>query len=285
MMMKAHICVVAAAAFIAGCGGGGASLTAVGGNQPAPDMPAKFGGALQMLTSPKQCFTQVFVLDPKTGLTTGVKDVAGYDELLFDEVGNGYRICGDQVWLAKVKGTINAPNAGIGTATVSIYNIGRGSLVNAATLSGVVFDAGANVTQIDLYDAAVSPETRMQSAYTNYSYSNDVTGSYATLAGSYVSNRPNTSLVVAADGTLSGNSSAGTITGKITKFNADTHVHSVSITFNANTGAPTTASGVLGPYSDAQYAWSITPGGKGSSSIMLAVIGPSVSYADVLSHK
>jgi hypothetical protein len=152
-------------------------------------------------------------------------------------------------------------------------------------LNGVLFDKGANVTQIDLYDSAISPETRMQSAYTNYSYSNDVTGSYATLAGSYVSNRPNTSLVVAADGTLSGNSSAGTFTGKITKFNPDTHVHSVSMTFNAGTASPLTAIGVLGPYSDAQYAWSITPGGKGSSSIMIAVLGRGVSYADVLSHK
>ena len=131
-----------------------------------------------MLTSPKQCFTQTFTFDPKTGLATGVKDVPGYDELLFDTTGNGYRICGDQVWLAKVSGTINAPNAGVGTATVSIYNIGRGSLVSAATLNGVLFDAGANVTQIDLYDATVSPETRMQSSYLNYAYTNDVTGSY-----------------------------------------------------------------------------------------------------------
>jgi len=193
MMMKARISVVAAAAaFLAGCGGGGASLTAAGGNQPAPDMPAKFGGALQMLTSPKQCFTQTFTFDPKTGLATGVKDVAGYDGLLFDDTGNGYRICGDQVWFGKFSGMITAPNAGSGTATVSIYNIGRGTLINATTLSGVLFDKGANVTQIDLYDSAVSPETRMQSSYLNYAYTNDVTGSYATLAGSYVSNRQNT---------------------------------------------------------------------------------------------
>jgi len=285
MTMKARISVVAAAAFLAGCGGGGASLTAAGGNQPAPDMPAKFGGALQMLTSPKQCFTQTFTFDPKTGLATGVKDVAGYDGLLFDDTGNGYRICGDQVWFGNFSGMITAPNAGSGTATVSIYNIGRGTLINATTLSGVLFDKGANVTQIDLYDSAVSPETRMQSSYLNYAYTNDVTGSYATLAGSYVSNRQKTTLVIAADGTLTGTSSAGAITGKITKFNADTHVHSVSITFNAGTSAPTTATGVIGPYSDAQYAWSITPGGKGSSSILFAALGTGVSYADVLSHK
>lgn len=243
MMMKARISAVAAAiAIIAGCGGGGGSLTAVGGNQQEPDMPAKFGGALQMLTSPKQCFTQTFTFDPKTGLATGVKDVAGYDGLLFDDASNAYRICGDQVWLAKLSGMITAPNAGSGKATVRIYNIGRGSLISAATLNGVLFNAGANVTQIDLYDSAISPETRMQSSYLNYAYTNDITGSYTTLAGSYVSNRQNTSLVIATDGTLTGNSSAGTITGKITKFNSDTHVHTVSITFNAGTSAPTTAS-------------------------------------------
>jgi hypothetical protein len=285
MMGKARISSVAAAIVIlAGCGGGG-SLTTLGGNQPAPDMPAKFGGALQMLTSLKQCFTQAFVLDPTTGLATGVKDVAGYDGLLFDDASNAYRICGDQLWLAKVSGTMTATNAGSGTAVVTIYNIGRGAPVNAATLNGVLFNAGGNVTHIDLYDSANSPDTRMQSSTLNYAYTNDVTGSYATLAGSYVSTRANTQLVIAADGTLTGMSSAGTITGKITKFNSNTHVHAVSITFNAGTASPTTATGVIGPYSDAQFAWSITPGGKGSSSIMLAVLGPGVSYADVLSHK
>src|SRR5471030_3354529 len=123
-MGKARISVVAVTIVtIAGCGGG--SVTAVNGNQQAPDLPAKFGGALQMLTSPKQCFTQAFTFDPKTGLATGVKDVAGYDGLLFDDTGNGYRICGDQVWFGKFSGMITAPNAGSGTATVSIYNIGR----------------------------------------------------------------------------------------------------------------------------------------------------------------
>lgn len=180
---------------------------------------------------------------------------------------------------------MTATNACSGTALVSIYSIGMASLINAATLNGVLFNAGGNVTHIDLYDWANSPETRMQSSTLNYAYTDDVTGTYATLAGGYVSNRPNTSLVIAADGTLTGTSSAGTITGRITKFNADTHVHSVSITFNVGPAAPTTATGVLGPYSDSQYAWSITPSGKGSSSIMLAVIGTGVSYADVLSHK
>lgn len=70
MMRNARIIAVAATILlVAGCGGGGSS-TAFVGNQPAPDMPAKFGGALQMLTSLKQCFTQAFMLDPETGLAT-----------------------------------------------------------------------------------------------------------------------------------------------------------------------------------------------------------------------
>lgn len=282
-MVRGSTGIAVAAILLVGCGGGG-SPTAPGG-QPSPDSPAKFAGALQMLTSAKQCFTQVFVSDPKTGLTTGVKDVPGYDGLLFDDSSNAYRICGDQVWVAKLSGTMTAPSAGSGSAAVSMYTIGRGVLTNAVALTGTLLSDGAKVTQIDLYDSAVSPNTRMQSAYTNYAYANDITGSYSTLAGSYVSNRQNTSLVIAADGTVTGTSSAGTITGKITKFNADTHVHNVSITFNAGTTSPTTAKGVLGPYSDAQFSESITPGGKGSSSIMLAVLGTGVSYADVLSHK
>lgn len=279
--LKAWCAGLAISALTAGCGGGAGT-----GGTNQPDTAVRFAGALQIYDTARECMTLTTRANYYTGLPETVPQ-AGYNALLFDDNATGYRICGDWLWVGKFTGALTATNVGSGSTTMTVYVIGDfGAIRSTGLISGVVFTSGNGntVSSLDFYDAQISDNTRLQTSSTNFSYANDITGSYATLAGSYVSNRTGTGLTIAGDGSFSGTSTLGPFTGKILKLNADTHVHKVSLTYTAGKNVNVTMTGVLGPYG-VDRSDATPPEGGTRGAVMLAVTGNGLGYADVLSHR
>lgn len=191
-----------------------------------------------------------------------------YNALLFGDNNTAYRLCNSQLWIGQFSGTINKGGAaGSGSGKLTIYESGKGPIGTTEDLSGTILTANGYVRTIDFRDARGS--STFQTAFVNTSFNDSITGAYATLAGSYRSDDVSTALSIQNDGTITGTSTLGAISGQITRFNSDTQVHNISLTFTPASGAPMTLTGVLGPY---------------NASVMLAVAGSGIAFGKVFFH-
>lgn len=247
------------------------NLTACGGSasDSLSSSPAKYASAFKI--HEYDCPSPSGPTNPLTGQPLNPDVIIPrYNGLLFDDNNTAYRLCNTQLWVGQFSGTINSGGAaGSGGGKLTIYESGKGPIGTTENLSGTILTADGYVSMIDFRDSAGSSKSTFQTDLINTALNNSITKTYATLAGSYKSDDVNTTLSIQNDGTITGTSSLGVISGQITRFNGSTQVHNVAVTFTPAGGAPMTLTGVLGPY---------------NASVMLAVAGSGIAYAKVFFH-
>lgn len=226
------------------------------------------------------------------------------DATLLDGNANVYRVCGTQLLVGQVTGTLNVGGAaGPGSAKITIFETGAiipsytFPLANGEVLTVPESFGKPSVSTVDTAGTLMTSANKIvnwfqladaqKNVVFNAMYAHSVgskTNSYSTLAGNYTSYLQDknvldstTSLSISPSGVISGVTKLGSMTGQITNFDAVSGVHNVSVTFSPTSGAPTTLTGVIGPYKAAlasEYGY-----------LLLTVSGGATAYIKVFAHQ
>ena len=281
-MKKSFINAMAAALvslLAVGCGGG---LTS---SSEDTSKPAVFQGAYRTVDTLTTCMMDYVQIQP--GGSPSIVQAQGYNELAFGSDNTGYRICAHEIWVGKFTGVFDN-GIGTGTTNMTVFQNGGGPIRQAGLTTGAIFnDSSGHVMNFTLKNALDSESNLVSTDQSvNRAYFNSIAGSYETLTGSYYALSQQNQVSIKPDGSLFGTSLLGLFSGNITAFHADTQVHDISLTVNAQGAAPRTLKGVIAPYGAfGGRVPSELPGSDWEGGIMLIVTDNNVAWGDVFSKR
>lgn len=250
MLNKKPLFICALALSLAGCGGG------AGGDSGDSNGGGKSFASAFTTSTAADCHMKLFA-------PNGMPIES--DILLFGDGNVGYRTCNDELYVGTFAITSSTSSAGEGTTQFTIYKNGAGVRGKTEVLTGAVLFNGSYASMIDLRtpSGAIGVQGRTAGALTN-----SIAGSYSTLAGDY--DGLNATMTIGADGKITGTTEYGALSGTITKFRSDTHVHNVSFTITSSGGMTSSFTGVLGPQ---------------QATVVLSGISQNAGYTKVFWHK
>lgn len=275
--------VVIMLAQLTACGGG----TAVNGNpgSAATTLSARFSG-VYVNDGTQACGTTSFVDRSVGSAPFEVRLPSMPDSLAVDANNMAYRVCGNQLWIGPMTGTLTqvpapsgTPLSGMGSLSWTGYASGSGT-IGAITGHGTLL-ASADGNMVTGMSFSGSAPNASVLRFSQASAAGRVTLSYTSLAGVFreenfypLYTAPTGSLAVKSDGTFSGANSGGTFSGQISAFDSRQGVHQVRARVQlAATGMTLEMNGVMAPTETAT-------GGNGRTlpGVLVALTGNGIGF-------
>lgn len=284
---KTSVVAIVTIGLISGCGGGTPNQDSTSGSSGSIFIPGVYS-------------------------TINYCQIGGAQATLVDDSDTLYQVCGTRLSVGKLSGKINGSSTGTGNVQFTIFDsgtpastatlqlpsgpvsvpvpAGKPTVSTSPTLFGTLLINNGRVDQIMFTDVdGPSYTVSINSKWVGASPVGSIMASYSTLSGNYLSYRPwewspasTDDISISANGVISGTTSLGTIAGQITKFNAATGVHKVSVTLTRPVGAPVVMEGVIGPFNVNYVTGSTLDTNYGG--LLLAIRGSGVGFYKLLRH-